>query len=159
MSKFTKSFLLIASILLMGALLACDWDDLDKSDDPDHPLYVSYTISVGQTAFDGPEQLLADINAWVKANQIMFDRQVNYSTGDPSEFTKTDAEAIKKYEEFVPKFKSYLEDVKRRVADGFYTTAEQPDVTVHARFYTFAARVQGTGNNLKSETFELNWPE
>ena len=159
MSKYLKSFFILVFMLAMPAFSSCDWGDLDSSDDPEFPLYVSYRISVGQIEFNGPDQLLLDINAWIKANQVMFDRQVTYTTGDPSEFTKTDAEAIKKYDEFVPKFKTYLADVKRRVADGFYSTAEQPDVTVHAKFYTYATRVQGKGNDLKSENFELNYPE
>ena len=155
MSKFLKSFLLVVGMLMLPAFSSCDWDDIDTSEDYDHPLYVSYTISVGQFEFTGPDQLLLDINAWIKANQIMYDRKVEYSTGEPEEFAKTDAEALKKYNEFVPKFKSYLDDVRRRLGEGLYATEEQPKVSVHAKFYTFASRVQGKENDLKSDTFEL----
>lgn len=156
MNKYAKSsFLIIVSMLLMTAFLSCEWDDLDSSDDPEHPSYVSYTISADTMEYQGPEQLIKDIKAWIRANQIMFDRQVSYTTGDPSEFAKTDAEALRKYEEFVPKFKNFLDDTKRRIAEGAYSTEEQPNVTVKIKFYTFASRVQGKCNNLKSDYFEL----
>jgi len=138
--------------LMIVSLTACEFD---TSPEPDYPTYVTYTISVGNTAFSGPEQLLTDINTWVKNNEMRYDTPANYSSGSPSEFAKTDAEAVQKYEEFVPKVKAYFEEVKGKLNSKVYGS----DVnSVHGTFYVFVARTQGQGGNLKSETIELVYP-
>ena len=93
--------------------------------------------------------------AWVKANSIIYDTNVNYTSGEASEFTTTDAEAATKYEnEFVPKFKAYLNEVKSKLATGAYGR----DVEVRASFYTFANRAQGKQGDLKYEHIEFIYP-
>jgi hypothetical protein len=146
------SMLMVCIILAATAFTSCEWD---TSPEPDHPLYVTYTITASNIDFSGPEQLLPDMRAWIKANQIIYDKPVSYSTGEASEFTKTDAEAIKKYEEeFLPKFKAYLEEVKGKLKSGDYGAG----AVVNATFYTAATRTQGKDGNLKYEQFTLAYP-
>jgi len=147
-----KKSVLLLGIALTVSLTSCEWD---SSPEPEHPLYVTYTISAGESAFSGPDQLLIDMQAWIKANQIVYDRSVNYSTGDKSEFTETDAEAITKFEEFLPKFKTYLEEIKSKIASGTYGNG----VTVDATFFVFASRGQGNDKDLKYETVKLVYPD
>ena len=93
----TVSLALLTLLFSAIAITSCDWDN---SPEPEHPLYVTYTISAGYVSFIGPDVLLDDIQTWIKENQSVYDKPVNYTTGEASEFEKTDNEAIKKYEEF-----------------------------------------------------------
>ena len=149
MKPIYKIMLLLAC--MMTSLSSCEWDN---SPDPEHPWYVTYTISTGILEFDGPELLLADINAWIKANQVVYDKEVNYTTGQPSEFAKTDEAAAIEYTKYVPKFASYLNEVRAKLAAGDY--GEVTSVT--ATFYTFAARTQGQGGNLKYDQVKFSYP-
>lgn len=153
MKQIYKYALALACIILATtSFTSCDWDN---SPEPEHPMFVTYTISAGNVSFSGPEQLLTDIMAWVKANSIIYDTKVNYTSGEASEFTTTDAEAATKYEnEFVPKFKAYLNEVKSKLATGAYGR----DVEVRASFYTFANRAQGKQGDLKYEHIEFIYP-
>lgn len=156
MKKIEKYYKLLTSLILaVVTFTSCEWD---KSPEYDHPTCVTYAISSGILSFEGPEQLQRDILAWIKENSIDYDKEVSYSTGEASEFTKTDAEAIKKYnEEYLPKFKSYLDELRRKLGLGTY--GELPNGKVRILFYTTASRTQGQGGNLKYEQFEFNYPE
>lgn len=153
MKQIHKYALALACMILATAsFTSCDWD---TSPEPDHPLYVTYTISAGNVSFSGPEQLLDDIMDWVKVNAIVYDTKVNYTTGEASEFTTTDAEAVSKYEnEFVPKFKAYLNEMQSKLASGAYGK----DAEVRSSFYVFANRAQGKQGDLKYEHIEFNYP-
>ena len=59
---FTLAFVLFSLLITAGVTSSCDFD---VHEDPDHPLYVEYTISAGDISFSGPEQLKID-------NQAMF---------------------------------------------------------------------------------------
>ena len=149
---------MLACVLLAAtAFISCDWD---ASTEPDHPLYVTYTVSAGYVSFQGPELLLQDIQTWIKDNQIVYDKAVNYTTGEASEFTKTDAEAVKKYEEFAPKFKTYLNNVvMTSLKEGKYDNKEtNTKANVVATFFVSASRVQGQNGNLKYEEFKFSYP-
>ena len=146
------SMLLVCLMLSLATFTSCEWDD---SPEPEHPLYVTYTITAGTIQYTGPELLLPEIQAWIKANQIVYDKGVNYSTGDASEFAKTDAEAIKKYnDEFSPKFKAYLKELDSKLAGGTYGD----NATVNATFYMAASRTQGQDGNLAYEEIQYVYP-
>ena len=153
MKKIQSLALLLMSLLVMvGITASCG---LGTPEDPEHPIYVSYTISAGVFSFEGPEELQLDIEAWIKANQILYDTQVNYSTGEASEFSKADAEAIRQYNEtFLPKFKSHLNEVTASLNKGTYGK----DAKVKATFYVFASRRQGKDGDLKYEHIDFNYP-
>ena len=153
MKSFFKITFLVTSMILASMFTSCEWD---TSPELDHPLYVSYTITAGVLEFNGPEELLADMNAWIKAHQIIFDKELNYSTGEASEFVKTDAEAVTKYNTFLPQFKAYLEEVKGKLAIGTYGKVETP---IKALFYVCAVRAQGQEGKLKYDQVEFNYPE
>ena len=154
MKFFEKISLRLVCMLMLARLTtSCDWD---TSPEYDHPLYVTYTITASALSFDGPEQMLLDIQAWIKENQEAYDKQVNYKTGEASEFSKTDAEAIKKYEEFVPKFKAYLDEMKKKLDGGAYNDDISGDI--RALFNVYAARTQGEGGNLKYDQIEFRYP-
>lgn len=157
--RITKRLsLMLACVLLAAtAFISCDWD---ASPDPEHPLYVTYSVSAGYVSFQGPDLLLQDIQAWIKDNQIVYDKAVNYSTGEASEFEKTDAEAVKKYEEFAPKFKTYLNNVvMTNLKEGKYDDKEtNTKASVTAIFFVSAARVQGQNGNLKYEEIKFSYP-
>lgn len=143
-------------LLTIAGITSCDWEKLDRSPEPDHPMYVTYTISASSLEFAGPDELLEDIEAWIKTNQIAYDKKVSYKSGEASEFTKTDAEAVKKYEEFVPLFKAYLEEVKKKLAAGAYD--ELTSSGVSALFAVYAARTQGQQGNLKYDQIKFSYP-
>ena len=146
------SLALVFMVFATTSFTSCEWD---TSPEPDHPMYVTYTISAESATFAGPEQLLTDIHAWIKANSIIYDKPVNYSTGDASEFTNADAEAANKYEqEFLPRFKTYLNEVSSKLASGAYGKGE----SVKATFYTYAKRAQGKQGDLKYDQFEFVYP-
>jgi len=154
LTRFLPAFMFL--LLSMTTVSSCDWEKLDRSPEPEHPLYVTYTISASSLDFTGPEQLLLDIQDWIKANNSIYDKQVNYKSGEASEFTQTDAEAVKKYEEFVPKFKAYLDnEVKDLLRSGHYG---EPTATVSALFSIYAARTQGESGNLKYEQISFTYP-
>lgn len=151
--KILKNYLsiLVCIILAATAFTACEWDN---SPEPEHPTYVTYTISVGLEDYIGSDELLQDIYKWIKANQKIYDKEVRYSTGAASEFASSDADALKIYETFAPKFKAYIEEVQTKLAKGEY----EPDNHVNATFYIYAARTQGEGGSLKSEQVKLVYP-
>ena len=151
------SLVTICTILALAALSSCEWD---TSEEPDHPLYVTYTISAGSVMFIGPDILLVDIQAWIRANQNVYDKSVNYTSGDLSEFEKTDKDAVKKYEEFAPKFKKYLEDeLMTDLKAGKYDDPEtNTPATVQAVFYISASRAQGPDGHLKYEEVKFSYP-
>ena len=153
MNKIHEFTLLLVSIIFLSAgLSSCDLGD---KPDPEFPLYVSYVISAGEVSFEGPEQLLIDIKAWINDNQIAYDEKVNYSSGAASEFATTDAKAIKKFdEEFMPKFNAYLEQVRNNLSTGTY--GKNP--SVKASFGVYAARRQGENRDLKYAIVDLTYP-
>ena len=143
---------LVCMVLATTSFTSCEWD---TSPEPDHPMYVTYTITAENATFDGPEELLDEIKAWIKANSIIYDTQVKYTTGEASEFTNTDAEAVKKYEnEFVPRFQAYLNELNSKLASGLYGNG----VSVKSLFYTYAKRSQGKQGDLKYDQFEFVYP-
>ena len=153
MKSFFKITFLVVSMIMSSMFTSCDWD---ASPEYDHPLYITYSITAGSLEFNGPDQLLVDIKGWIKANQIVYDKEVNYTTGEASEFTKTDAEAISKYETFVPKFRAYLEEVKGKLAIGTYGKVDTP---VKALFFVSATRTQGQEGTLKYDQIAFTYPE
>lgn len=143
---------IVCMIITTAAFTSCEWD---TSPEPEHPMYVTYTLSAGCVSFSGPDQLLDDIEDWIKVNSISYDTPVNYSSGDASEFTTTDAEAVKKYNnEFLPKFNSFLNELNSKLNSGTYGKG----ISVKATFYTFAKRVQGQQSDLKYDQFEYSYP-
>lgn len=146
------SLLLVCLILSLESFNSCDFD---TSPEPDHPLYVTYTISAGSVEFTGPDVVLQDINSWIKENQVVYDKQVSYKSGAASEFSKTDTEAVKKYEEFLPVFRAYLEEVKKKLATGTYG---EKTSGVSAVFFVFASRTQGEEGHLKYDQINFSYP-
>ena len=123
--------------------------------DPEFPSYVSYSISGDVLSLTGPDQLLRDVRAWLSENAIYIESRVDYSTGDPSEFVQTDAAAIKRYqEEYIPKFKAYLNELNATIARGTYGAVDAVKIT----FCTYARREQGQQNTLKYEQYEFSYP-
>jgi hypothetical protein len=149
---YTLALLLISLIAVAGITASCEFD---VHEDPDYPLFVTYTISAGEVSFSGPEQLSADIQKWIHDNQVVYDRSVKYSTGEASEFATADAEAAKKFDEFKPKFMAFLEEVKTSLAKGVYGDEFKQ---VKATFYVFASRAQGNDRDLKYEHIEFVYP-
>ena len=153
MRQFVKTSLLLFSMMIASAVFtSCEWD---TSQDPPHPLYVSYTITASTAEFVGPQLLLQDINAWIKENQLVYDKAVNYTTGEASEFAKTDAQAVSEYEIFLPKFRAYLDEVKTQLAAGKYGEITNP---VSAIFAVYAKRTQGKEGNLKYDQIKFTYP-
>ena len=149
---YTLALVLFGLLVMTGIAVSCEFN---VHEDPEHPIYVTYTISAGEVSFEGPDQLQMDIQAWIHNNQVSYDRQVNYSTGEASEFTTTDNEAIKKYEEeYVPKFKNHLQEVIAELNKGTYGKS----VSVKATFYLFAKRHQGKNSDLRYEHIEFTYP-
>ena len=148
---YKYALIVICLMLASSSFISCEFD---TSPEYDHPLYVTYSITADDLSFDGPDELLVDILAWIKENSLNYDEKVNYSTGAASEFAKEDAEAISKYEVFVPKFHAYLAEVSRKLASGTYGNG----AVVSAVFCTYAKRVQGEGGNLKYDEFNFSYP-
>jgi len=159
MKSYKKALLLLTCCVLAAiSLISCEWD---TSPEFDHPLYVTYTVSASESTFEGPDQLLVDILAWIRDNHKVYDVQIDYSTGKASEFVKTDAEAVKKYEEFAPKFKAYLEqEVTAKLKRGDYKPegSDEANVTVRATFHVYASRTQGEDGNLRYEEVKFSYP-
>ena len=156
MKKIAKFYMMLSCLILaVASFTSCEWD---KSPEYDHPSYVTYSISSDVLSFEGPDQLLNDILAWIKENRIDYDKEVSYSTGEASEFAKADAEAIKKYnDEYVPKFKSYLAELRKKLELG--TFGKLANGKVRILFCTSAGSAQGEGGHLKYEQYEFNYPE
>ena len=131
---------------------SCEWD---TSSEPEHPTFISYDISASCLEFAGPDQLLIDINDWIKEHRDFYDLEVNYSTGEASEFTKSDAQAVKKYEAYLPKFRTFIDECKSRLAAGKYGELETP---VKAKFSVYAKRIQGKDGNLCYDEVNLTHP-
>ena len=134
------TLLIVAVMLVVGITSSCEFDN---SPEPDHPTYVTYTISAGYVNYVGPQQLIDDVMQWVTDNDTVYDTKVD------------DAKAIKEYEKFVPKFKEFLNQVKDQLAAGAYGDVTSVSVT----FYVFAARTQGKDGNLQYEQFEFVYPD
>ena len=145
----------IALVCILMASVSFTACEFDSSPEYDHPLYVTYTISASDVEFNGPDQLLIDILAWIKANSVIYDVKVNYSNGSASEFAEQDADARKKYDEFVPKFNAYLDEVRSKLTSGTYGSG----VSVNAKFATYANRTQGESGHLKYEEISFVYPE
>ena len=154
MKSLYKTSLLLFSMILASALfVSCEWD---TSPEPEHPLYITYTVSASTSDLIEPLELQQDISAWIKANQKVYDKQVNYSTGEASEFAKTDAEAVAAYETFLPSFTAYLDQVKAKLAAGDYGEITTP---IRVTFEVFAKRTQGEGGNLKYNQISFAYPQ
>jgi hypothetical protein len=154
MKTLQKNLLLLGCLILAAmSFNSCEFNHIP---DPEHPTFVSYTISATNDGFNGPDQLLADIHAWIKDNQLVYDIEVGYSTGEKSEFTKPDNEAIIKYEQFVSKFRAYLSDQKAKLAAGKYGNITHP---ISATFNVFAKRFQGQEGTLKYEQIDFHYPD
>jgi hypothetical protein len=153
MNKLHKYTLMLVTILLaVTAFSSCDWDN---SPEPEYPTKVTYSISASYTEFSGPDELIKDIKDWIQKNQTGYAADANYTTGAKSEFVKQDAAAAKEMDKFLNLFKSYLEnDVKRELAAGTYGS----NVTVHALFYTYVARLQGQEPTVRTETVVFDYP-
>ena len=145
------SLLLACAILSVMTFLSCGLGD---KTDPDHPLFVSYEISVGCEEFNGTDQLLTDINKWISDNSIYYDIEINYTTGAKEEFAQSDAEAVKKYDDFLTKFKSYLNELNGKLSKGAYSGVSRIDID----FFVYAKRLQGQGKDLKSEHVKFIYP-
>lgn len=154
MKILQKNLLFLGCLILV--IMSFDSCEFNNITDPEHPSFVSYTITAGNLNFTGPDQLLADIRSWIKENQIVYDVEVNYSTGEKSEFTKPDNEAIVKYEQFAPKFTAYLSELKTKLAAGKYGNIEHP---VSATFYVSAVRSQGQEGTLKYDQISFHYPD
>lgn len=154
MKTLQRKLLFLGCLIL--AVMSFDSCEFNNIPDPEHPTYVSYTISAGSLSFTGPDQVLADIRSWIKENQLVYDVEVNYSTGEKSEFTKPDNEAIIKYEKFVPKFKAYLSELKTKLDAGKYGNIEHP---ITAIFYVSAVRTQGQDGTLKYDQIDFHYPD
>lgn len=141
-------------VVLALSFTSCDWDN---SPEPPHPTYVTYTISARAESFEGPEALRSDFEGWTKKNAVVYDRQINYSTGDVSEFAKHDVEALKNFETFKPEFITYLNELKERVNNGKFGK-DIANAKAQATFYVFAERSYGDNSNLKSEKVEFSYP-
>jgi len=153
MKTFYKlTFSLACMLITIIAVTSCGLGDRT---DPEHPLYVTYTISASNLSFTGPDSLLVDIEDWIENNHITYDVQVTYSTGEASEFTTTDASAVTKYEAFLPKFKTYLNEMKSKVASGKYGA----NPVVNATFSVYAKRAQGQSGDLKYDQVSFTYPE
>lgn len=152
MKTYQKLFAgILCCVMALAGFTACEWDN---SPEPEHPLYVTYTITAGPIEYTGSDVLLQDINKWVKTNQKIYDVKVNYTTGEASEFTETDAKAIEVYEAFAPKFKAFLDECHTKLAKGEY----EPDSQVDATFFIAATRTQGEAGGLKYEQVKLVYP-
>ena len=154
MKLLHKTSLLLATLLLsIAAFTACDWDN---SPEPEFPTMVTYMISASYTEYVGPDELLTDILAWIKENKTGYAANANYTTGAKSEFVTQDAEAAKKMDAFLEKFKNYLENtIKPALAAGTY--GDNPHVD--GKFYTFAMREQGEDRTVKTASVFLVYPD
>ena len=151
MKKFYRFLSLAVAILIVMALC----NSCDRPADPEFPSFVSYHITGDILYYDGPEQMLPDIKAWLRANDMSYDKEVNYSTGDASEFTETDAEAVKKYQQqYLPKFRTYLNELYAKIDAGTYGKLGNVKIT----FCTYASRTQGKQNTLAYDQFEFSYP-
>lgn len=154
MKTLERNLLFLGCLIL--AVLSFNSCEFNHIPDPEHPTYVSYTISAGSLSYNGPDQVLADIKSWIRDNQDVYDVEVHYSTGEKSEFTKHDNEAIIRYEKFVTKFKAYLDELKSNLSAGKYGKI---DHAISATFFVSAVRAQGQEGTLKYDQIEFHFPE
>ena len=148
--KYT--LVLVTLLLTVTAFSSCEWDN---SPEPEYPLKVTYSISASYTEYSGPDELIEDIKDWIQENQTGYVADANYKTGAKSEFVNQDAAAAKEMDKFLALFKSYLQnDVRNALAAGEYGN----NVTVHALFYTYVARLQGEEPTVRTETVVFNYP-
>lgn len=145
------SLLHACAILSVLTFLSCGLGD---KTDPDHPLFVSYEISVGCEEYNGPDQLLTDINNWISNNMVYYEIEIKYTTGAKEEFAQSDAEALQKYDAFLSKFKSYLNELSGKLSKGSYDGVSKVDID----FFVYAKRLQGQGKDLKSEHVRFIYP-
>lgn len=151
MKKFYR-FLSLTGVLLI-VLALCN--SCDRPEDPEFPSFVSYNITGDVLSYDGPEQMLPDIKAWLRTNDMSYDTKANYSTGEPSEFTETDAEAVNKYQQqYLPKFMTYMNELYAKIDAGTYGKLDKVKIT----FCTYASRTQGKQNTLAYDQFEFSYP-
>ena len=151
MKKYYR-FLSLAVVLLIVMALC---NSCDRPEDPEFPSYVSYNISGDILSYNGPEQMLPDIKAWLRDNDLSYDTKWNYSTGEASEFTEADAEAVKKYQQqYLPKFRTYLNELYAKIDAGTYGKLDNVKIV----FCTYASRTQGKQNTLAYDQFEFSYP-
>ena len=154
MKKIYTFVLLVSSMLMLTGLSSCEFDT--SPEPPDYPIYVTYIITAQRLSFEGPDVVMSDIEQWIKSNRVAYDVRMNYSTGDASEFSKQDADAIKSYQEFLPKFKSYLEtELKNKISSGAFGEDVK---SVKATYSVTATRQQGKDGNLKYEQVTFTYP-
>ncbi len=152
MKKITLIILFVACAFMCTTFIpSCGLN----SEDPDHPSYVSYSIGMGYTDYDGPDFLLLEIEKWIHENSVFLKEEVKYSTGATSEFAAADAKAIKEFEKFVPKAENYFAEVKAKLARGEYGDTIK---SVNGKFYAYVMRVQGEDNTLKTANVPLVFP-
>lgn len=144
------------AVCMLFALSLCNSCGFSTPEDPDFPSYVSYSITGDVLSSEAAsDQLLADVKAWLKDNAIYFEEQVDYSTGEASEFAKTDQGAIKRYEDvYMPKFRNYLNSLRDKLSNGTYGKV----TGVKILFCTYARREQGKENTLAYEQHEFIYP-
>lgn len=154
MNSLHKTTMLLAVLLLtVAASTSCDWDN---SPEPEYPTRVTYTISAGYTEYSGPDQLILDIESWIKENQMGYTADANYTTGAASEFTRQDANASQEMNKFLTLFQNYLQNnVKKALASGTYGE----NVTVKAAFYVYVVRGQGEDRTVRTETVMFTYPD
>lgn len=154
MKSLHKTRIILATLLLSTlAFTSCDWDN---SPEPEFPSKVTYSISADYTEFDGPEQLLLDIQAWVQENKEGLALDGNFSSGAASEFANVDAQAAKQLDAFTTKFRNYLNTTVKSALDaGTYGD----NVRVNAKFYTYVVRGQGENPSVKTTSVFFTYPE
>ena len=151
MKEYYRFFSLAVAILFVMALC----NSCDRPEDPEFPSFVSYHITGDILSYDGPEQMLPDIKAWLRANDLSYDTKLDYSTGDASEFTESDIEAVKKYQQqYLPKFRTYLNELHAKIDAGTYGKLDNVKIT----FCTYASRTQGKQNTLAYDQHEFSYP-
>ncbi len=144
------------SILLVCLALGLMSMECDRSPEPPHVKYISYEITaqLDEETYAGPKELIPEIQTWIGNNEVYYDLQYEYKTGDASEFTKYDTQALAKYEPFKTKFTQYLDGLKSKLARGDFGK----NVQVSASFHVFAKRGQGQNQVLREETINFTYP-
>jgi len=152
MKRFQQlSFLLACLVMSIVTLQSCEFD---TPPDPDHPLFVTYSISASYDQIVGPETLQTDVKKWIQSNQLAYDREINYNSSDPTVFETDDAEALVKYEAYMEKFNAFIIELKKKLDSGTYGEVTQ----VNIPFVVYCKRSQGANRTLKSESIPFVYP-
>ncbi len=149
MKTFKKSFMLLAVLAL--SLISCDWD---TSPEPDHPTYITYTISAITENFNGPSMLQSDMEKWIKKNTVIYYEKTNTLAGNETDYARNDPEALKKYEAFKSTLSTFLSTgIKAEIDKGTYGVSK--DIKAQGTFQVYVDR---DGSVLKSEKMEFSYP-